>query len=796
MTSLDIKRSIARRITLIAFLVVAGFGSLIAGIGIYMARDLLTTIVKGELAQISAVVSKTLEVELERAMSDAAVIAANPLVMNALMDSGGRNDYLQPFVSNWREQEAESTRISVHDFTGAELATNRAKSGDYAVDPRWHEAVLNGRRRVVGPDVDGNISFILPVIHPATQTAEGFVLWKLNLHAFLVQAAALHDKSASVSLNTFDGLELARTGVGIADGDLFHSQRLKLSSSLSELDLMLSVRQGRALISVPMNQLTLYSAIGGMVTLILAMLVATLIGRRIAAPVAHLTQIISKIDPNRLSDMPVIPEGDDEVGALGRSFSQMIKRLQHSHETLEQRVRERTIELERAETATRHQAFHDSLTDLPNRALLRDRLEQALHTAQRHGRQVAVMFLDLDRFKLINDSLGHGVGDKLLVTISSRLRTGLRKKDTIARLGGDEFVIMIDDFDSTDFLAKVAMKIVDVVSQPIEIDRHVLHASTSIGIAVYPDNGANVETLMQNADAAMYRAKDSGRNCFMFYHKAMNSRSVLRLEMETSLRRALETKEFELFFQPQVDLASGQCKGMEALLRWRHPVKGMISPIEFIPIAEESGLIIPIGEWVIGEACRQLKEWRSEGISILPVAVNVSARQFHDAQIVEKISDALKRNDLGPELLELEITESTAMSRSGNTMEFLNELRERGHSIVIDDFGTDYSSLSYLRQLPISGLKIDRSFVDGIGNNWEDETIVEAVLGIAKALGLQTVAEGVETMAQAEFLVAKGSQLGQGYFYTRPLPSAECAQWLRTGFGTPSRSEEQFCMTG
>jgi diguanylate cyclase (GGDEF)-like protein len=429
-------------------------------------------------------------------------------------------------------------------------------------------------------------------------------------------------------------------------------------------------------------------------------------------------------------------------------------------------------EMRRKDEHIRHQAYHDTLTGLPNRSLLQNRLDHGIKAAQRDEARIAVLFIDLDRFKVINDGLGHFVGDELLRQAALRLTESVRASDTVSRQGGDEFVILASIDHITDAV-HIAEKVVADMNLPFEIAEHRLNVGASVGISVYPQDGEDAATLLRNADVAMYAAKDAGRGTFRFFDAAMNDRAQHRLTMEAALRRALANNEFELFYQPKVCLADRRYCGMEALIRWRDPVLGLISPLDFIPLAEETGLIEPIGTWVLETACAQMRRWADRGMVAGPVAVNVSARQLDDPQFAAKLEAILKHHGLDASQLQLEVTESTVMSDPEVAIEALSKLAALGSTIAIDDFGTGYSSFSYLKRLPIHLLKIDRSFVTDIGHSREDEEIVTAIIQVALALKLMVVAEGVETQQQADFLNGLGCHFAQGYLYAKPLPLAE-----------------------
>jgi diguanylate cyclase (GGDEF)-like protein/PAS domain S-box-containing protein len=428
-----------------------------------------------------------------------------------------------------------------------------------------------------------------------------------------------------------------------------------------------------------------------------------------------------------------------------------------------------------------HSAAHDFLTGLPNRMLLQDRIDHAIALAPRHGSKVAVLFLDLDGFKYINDSLGHPVGDKLLQSIAKRLVGCVRGSDTVSRQGGDEFVVLLSELQKVADAAILARRLLKAVAEAHSIDHHDLHITTSIGISVFPDDGPDAETLIKNADTAMYQAKENGRQSYQFFKPAMKVRAVERQSVEESLRRALQRREFKLRYQPKIDLRTGAITGAEALLRWNHPTRGLVSPARFIPVAEDCGLILPIGAWVLREACTQARDWLDKGMRFSTVAVNVSAMEFRDDNFLEGLFKILRETGLDPKYLELELTESVLMKRADSTASILQTLRERGVKIAIDDFGTGYSSLSYLRKFPVDSLKIDQSFVRQISTVGDDTTIVTAVIGMARSLKLRVVAEGVETLKELEFLRTRQCDEAQGFYFSRPLPPEHFAELLRIG---------------
>ncbi len=504
--------------------------------------------------------------------------------------------------------------------------------------------------------------------------------------------------------------------------------------------------------------------------------------------------------------------------AFGRQWTQK-SRLADSQAELGRQEERATAMRAAAEVAQAtaleltHSSEHDFLTGLPNRLLLNDRIGQAIAAVQRHKKHVAVLFMDLDGFKHINDSLGHAIGDKLLQSIAKRLVACVRHSDTVSRQGGDEFVVLLSEMEEPDDAAVAAGRIVEavagahsidqhklhvqvaiaagslleVVAKPHSIDRHELYVTASIGVSVYPDDGLDAETLIQHADTAMYQAKENGRQSFQFFEPEMNARAVERQSIEEDLRRALERREFALHYQPIIDLTTGEIAGAEALIRWTHPTRGLVPPLQFIPVAEDCGLMLPIGKWVLREACRQTQSWVKAGFPMRTIAVNVSALEFRDENLLKNLLAILNETGLDPRFLELELTESVLMRRPEAAASILRTLREGGVRVAIDDFGTGYSSLGYLQKFPLDALKIDQSFVRQIGTAGADTSIVTAVIGMAQSLKLRIVAEGVETLEQLEFLRALHCDDAQGYYFSRPVPPEQFEKLLRSGVPDSAR---------
>ncbi|MGK7959007.1 EAL domain-containing protein [Crocosphaera sp.] len=432
----------------------------------------------------------------------------------------------------------------------------------------------------------------------------------------------------------------------------------------------------------------------------------------------------------------------------------------------------------KAEKNLEYRAFYDTLTDLPNRNYFDEKLEVALIKAKNNDYLMAVLFLDLDSFKNINDSLGHKIGDQLLKLFAQRLASSVRNNDLVSRWGGDEFTLLLPQINSPEDTINLAQRILDDLKQPFEVSGHQLYVKTSIGIAIYPQDGDDAETLLKNADAALYRAKERGRNHYRFYRSTMTSKASLLLKLENLLYQALEEESFSLNYQPQLNLTNNKISGMEALLRWYHPELGYVSPVRLIPLAEKTDLIIPISLWVLKTACQQNKAWQKQGLPPIPMAVNLSPKQFQQPNLVEIVVQVLEETDLDPYLLDLEITEAAMMENIDFSQETLQKLRGLGVQVSLDNFGTGYSSLKYLQQFPITSLKIDQSFIQTLQNNPQNTAIISAIIALGKSFDLRVIAEGVETLQQLEFLQRLDCKEIQGFWFSRPLKPADATTFL------------------
>ena len=480
--------------------------------------------------------------------------------------------------------------------------------------------------------------------------------------------------------------------------------------------------------------------------------------------------------------------------ALGMLGVTLVTAVYDAH--LQSRARAQAERLAQANAELQHQATHDALTQLPNRVLFLDRLEREIARGERDHHLFAVLVVDLDRFKVINDTLGHGAGDQLLIEISRRLSASVRAADTVARTGGDEFLLLLAAIQQPADAAGIAAKIVTALDKPVSIGGTEVHVSASLGISVYPGDGADADTLVAHADEAMYFAKQQGRNGFQFFSAGISVFSRERLDFERDLRSALSLKQFEVHYQPKIDVISGRMNSVEALVRWRHPTRGLVGPLEFIALAEESGLIFSIGEWVLREACRQAREWQIDGLPFIRIAVNISPGHFRQPRFLEMVRSALVDHDLDPQYLEIELTETTVMDHADGSVAILEELSRMGVLVSIDDFGTGYSSMSYLRRFPIDKLKIDRSFIKDLTTHADAAAIVKAIISLGHSLQLKVVAEGVETAQQLEQLRELGCDQFQGFYRSAAVLPGELAQFAATTLGgAPPLDPREFLET-
>lgn len=521
----------------------------------------------------------------------------------------------------------------------------------------------------------------------------------------------------------------------------------------------------------------------------IAHVVLTRMQRFVTAPLHALARTSTAISQQGDFSLRARVDASADLGMLARAFNTMLDRIEKRELELQSEIEER----KRIEVKLDRLAHFDSVTGLHNRYFFHDRLASAIAQAQRLGQRAIVMFLDLDNFKAVNDTLGHDVGDELLRVIAQRLKEAVRFGDTVARLGGDEFAIILENVDAAATGEVIAQKCVDALAQMVRINGNEIYVSASVGLSACPDDAVDIHALLKFADTAMYYAKNAGKNTYRVFHNNMQGEAQKRFAMNGNLRRALERDQFVLHYQPQIDLTTGEIFGVEALIRWSHPDLGLISPMEFIPVAEETGLIAPIGMWVLKTACLQLKSWQDEGRDGLRIAVNLSARQLSDEGFVDDVLEIVRSTGANPAMLELELTESMLMDAGEAFIAKLVALRTAGIMLAIDDFGTGYSSMSYLKRFPINTIKMDRSFVHDLPNNEQDKAITKAIISMAHSLRMQVVAEGIETIDQENLLSASGCNSGQGYLYSRPVTADEIGRLIDLREGSAS-SLDRVCM--
>lgn len=533
-----------------------------------------------------------------------------------------------------------------------------------------------------------------------------------------------------------------------------------------------------------------FVALGIIFSLLMLWLLRGLIIRRLERLDRDVAEISNKNELSRRVDS----SGSDELSSVSTQINKMMDIIQASHEKLEHRVEERTVQLQKTNVQLKQEiterkavekeliihkehlirlAHYDNLTSLPNRVFFNEMLNKSINHASRHKKMLAILFIDLDRFKNINDALGHTIGDLVLKEIANRFSTVLRAGDILARLGGDEFIILLNDINHPKFASPVAEKLLEVCAKPVKVNSYEFYLTTSIGICVYPNDGESLEDLQKNADMAMYKAKKAGGGIYQYFTQEMNLEAHQHIQLESALRKAITNNEFILYYQPKLDLKEGLITGVEALIRWESPELGMVSPGEFIPLAEETGLIMQIGEWALREACKAAKSWQDQKYQPISVSVNLSPKQFRHQDIAHLIKTVLAETKLDAKYLEMEITETAVMDNLEASINKLNDIEKMGVSISIDDFGTGYTSISYLKQFPVKILKIDQSFIKGIPQNQNDLAITSAVIALAHSLGIKVVAEGVETAEQLQYLADNECDMVQGYYLSRPLPEAK-----------------------
>ena len=678
------------------------------------------------------------------------LFAKNEFVVNALLDVTKRESYLEPLVKNFMEGK-DVLSLSVVDFDGAAIYKSLEKMPEYKSSQALRASLAMGKEVMYLDDASGAIMLMVPIRYYAT--TQGAVIAVFDTHAIGEKmlpndnhmAARLFKNERLLGEYRYDANE-SYTPLRL--------QPLKSTPWVEQVGLTIELGVLDREFWFPLKSAMSHLAALGFLFLLAGIIAAIVVAERITRPIVELYRRVKQSDGTEATLCS--PMGtDDEIDALAKVFDEHSLMLQY-------------------------QARHDTLTSLPNRLLFIDRLEQAIASSQQNSTFVAVLFLDLDHFKEINDSFGHTVGDKLLKNIAHTLAKVTRKSDTIARLGGDEFTVLLPDLHRENAVIDIVNGVIESFKSLQHIDEYEFYVSCSIGIALYPQDGTTSEEILKNADAAMYRAKEKGRNNYQFYTKDLTEKAYQRITLETQLRHAIENEELLVYLQPQVDMLTQNIVGMEALVRWIKEDGTMISPAEFIPLAEETRLIVPLDRFVMKRALSFFARWRKDGLEPGILSLNLSMIQLESDDFIEAAIAMMRENELEPQSVMLEVTETQIMGNPENTVRILNEIKNLGFGIAIDDFGTGQSSLSYLKQLPISKIKIDQSFVRDIPNDKDDMELTRAIIAIARSLGLSVIAEGVETIEQADFLQLHQCFEAQGYKYYKPMPLAQVEDILKT----------------
>lgn len=682
--------------------------------------------------------NEKLEQRIRYLMENTILLTTNELMINALTDSSGREKYLPPLVENFMKGK-DVISLDVVDYDGKAIFQTQKQMPGYNESDTLRTALAMHQVTLYIRQSDHQMVIVSPIEYYSTTQGAVIVVFDLaaiakrNMPKDEISYLKLLKDDQSVFSHNFD------------PATHYHAYTLPPHNDLPmfrQLGIALEIGIPETVYQKPIKDAILNLTILGLIFIMISIYTSTRTANKITQPILELYRRVKASSAKK--EVLCSPLGsNDELEDLAKAFD------------------ERTLMLQ-------YQAEHDSLTDLPNRVLFIDRLQQAIKAMYRHETKMAVLFVDLDRFKEVNDSFGHDFGDELLKIVAANTEKVLRSSDSIARLGGDEFAILLDRIEHEDIIVRTVQKIMQVFKEPVTLRHHQFFITCSIGIAVYPFNGKSPEELLKNADAAMYKAKDEGRNNYQFYTHDMTEKAYERVTLETQLRQGITNAEFELYFQPQVDMRTGDIVGMEGLVRWRHPEMGLVSPAKFIPLAEETGLIVEIDRWVMRTALKQYMVWKREGFSPGILSINLSMVQLNHEDFIDAVKAAIAESQITPGSLMFEVTETQIMRNPEQAIIMLRQLKALGVTLSIDDFGTGHSSLSYLKRLPVDKIKIDQSFVRDIPEDNDDMILTRAIIALSKSLQLKVIAEGVETKKQAEFLQSNGCFEAQGYLYFKP----------------------------
>lgn len=759
------EKRLSTQIALIASTLTVLFILAIGGVSYYITRIHIIEGIQKTLDNNASLLAGKLSSSLSSVANTLSALTQNTLIINSLMDSLTRNTSLEPFLEDFSTINDMPVDIALTDFEGNAVAGTRS-----VVDltSMWVTPVLEAGVPFISIEKHSSGVYLLlaePVFYSGTESPEGALINKIDLTHLIDNLNALggsgivrllqHGKPVMQDVSTAQDIQQ------LADPALTKVHLLDLPGIFSHLGLAIEVRAPQEILSQPLNRLAIIYILFGLVLLAIVIILSFLAGGLLTRPLRELEQVAASVVASGSYDHRFNVSSYTELTRLGQTFNQMLERLGAANKQV-------TI-----------LANQDVLTGLANRALFQTNLRIGLLDAQRSSGLLGILLLDLDKFKDINDTMGHPVGDELLKQVSNRLRKLIRATDTVARLGGDEFAIIASHLTKADDAGIFGQAIIDSVAKPFKIYEHHIHISASIGIVIYPDDGDDPDQLLSNADMALYKAKEEGRGNFQFYDPLLNTTAQKRKLMEASIRTGLEKSAFCLHYQPKIDLKSGKIVGVEALIRWQGK-HGLVYPSEFIPVAEDCGLILPLGEWIMREACLQKLVWDKSGLQPFTVAVNLSAVQLRQDDCIERLLQVIKETGIDPTGLQIEITESALMDKMETIARRLSYFQELGVGLAIDDFGTGYSSLSNLKQLSIDVLKIDQSFIRDIEIDANDAAITRAVVQLGRSLDMIVVAEGVETNEQLDFLRLEGCHQTQGFLHSPALSGPELAAWAET----------------
>lgn len=743
------KRSIKSRVVLqVSVLIAVAMFVILTVVSLLVYRH-MSSQMNILLENNSHAVGQRIEQRLRYLVDNSALLTKNEFMVNALVDAKNRENYLRPIVNNFMDGK-DVISLSVVDFDGAAVFQTQEKIPRYESSKELRASLALGHEVIYLDPKSRNMVLIAPIQYYAT--TQGAIVVLFDTKAILERSKP---QGESIYMKVFQK-EKEIFSYHYEKDQLYYKYLLPPLEStplIAKLGLDLELGVLEDVYLAPLKNTMLRLVVIGFIFILFGVLASVILANSITKPIVTLYQRIKQSSAGE--DVLCSPVGtDDELEALAKVFDEHTLALQY-------------------------QAKHDFLTSLPNRVLFMDRLEQSLRNARRKNTFVAVLFIDLDHFKEVNDSFGHSIGDKLLQNISTLLRSNVRETDTVARLGGDEFTVLIEDITSENLIIDLIQKIMNKLKEVQIIDAYQFYISCSIGISLYPQNATTSEEMLQNADAAMYRAKDEGRNTYQFYTGDMTQRAFERVTLETKLREAIAAQAFEVFFQPQIDMPSNRIIGMEALVRWIEDGVVIATPDAFIPLAEDTRLIVDLDRFVMRTAMKQFAQWIRDGYDPGVLSLNMSMVHLNHGDFIETLTGMLRDVGLSETRIELEVTETQIMKNPEQTIEILRQIKDLGFSIAVDDFGTGHSSLSYLKKLPVNRLKIDQSFVRDIPDDKDDMELTRAIIAMATNLNLKVIAEGVETQEQSEFLMEHGCDEAQGYFYSKPLPHKEITKLLK-----------------